>query len=204
MESINELKLKLAQVIRAYHQKGWSPATSTNYSFRANPKAQSLFVSRSGIDKSTFSENDFLELDFRANPLVENKEIRPSAESLIHCIIYQLFPKTTVILHSHSVYSVLNSQKYDQQIYFNGYEIQKGFKGQNTHLNQIAIPILDNSQDMIEFSELMSSREIEFDNHCFIIRNHGSYAWGENLFEAKRHLETLEYLLEVNWKLKHQ
>jgi methylthioribulose-1-phosphate dehydratase len=48
----------------------------------------------------------------------------------------------------------------------------------------------------------MEARKDEFQHHAFVIRNHGTYAWGKNLFEAKRHLETLEYLLEVNYKLK--
>jgi methylthioribulose-1-phosphate dehydratase len=55
---------------------------------------------------------------------------------------------------------------------------------------------------MVEFSKWMEARKDEFQHHAFVIRNHGTYAWGKNLFEAKRHLETLEYLLEVNYKLK--
>lgn len=204
MGNKKEMQQQLAQVIRSYHQKGWSPATSTNYSFRESEQAQSLFVSRSGIDKSEFTADDFMEVDFSGKATAAFAGIRPSAETLIHCVLYQLFPETTVILHSHSVYSVLNSQKYDDQLFFSGYEIQKGFQGQNTHLEQISIPILENSQDMHEFSEWMKNRKAAFSNHCFVIRNHGSYAWGRNLFEAKRHLETLEYLLEVNWKLKHE
>ena len=193
-----DIKKELAVIIQSYNSKGWSPATSTNYSFKEDNQ---IFVSRSGIDKSQFSENDFIEVDDKGNS--RNLAIKPSAETLIHCVLYDLFPETRVILHAHSVYSVLNSQKYDSEIIFEGYEIQKGFKGQTTHLNQVSIPILENSQDMIEFSKWMKERKSEFGNHCFIIKNHGVYAWGENLFEAKRHLETLEYLLEINWRLNH-
>jgi methylthioribulose-1-phosphate dehydratase len=203
MEEIQIQKEKIAETIRNYHQKGWSPATSTNYSFRKDIWDKEIFVSRSGIDKSEFSAEDFIKVDFDGNPTVEFYNQKPSAETLIHFVLYDLFPQTLVILHSHSVYSVLNSQKYNEEILFEGYEIQKGFKGQTTHEAQISIPIIENSQDMLEFSKLMRSKKDQFSNHCFIIRNHGTYAWGENLFEAKRHLETLEYLLEVNWKLKH-
>ncbi len=203
MEEIQYLKEKLAETISANHKKGWSPATSTNYSFRIDSIEEEIFVSRSGIDKSEFSDKDFIKVDFDGNPTIEFKDFKPSAETLIHCILYDLFPLTKVILHSHSVYSVLNSQKYSDEILFEGYEIQKGFKGQTTHENQVSIPILENSQDMIAFSNLMKSKSELFTNHCFIIKNHGTYAWGENIFEAKRHLETIEYLLEVNWKLNH-
>lgn len=197
---MQNLKEEIAQTIRNYHQKGWSPATSTNYSFKAEKQ---IFVSRSGIDKSQFQATDFICVDENGNPSLEFKNQKPSAETLIHCVLYDLFPQTAVILHSHSAYSVLNSQKYESEIIFEGYEIQKGFKGQTTHLNQVSIPIFENTQDMLEFSKWMKERKNELTNHCFIIKNHGTYAWGENLFEAKRHLETLEYLLEVNWKLNH-
>jgi methylthioribulose-1-phosphate dehydratase len=33
--------------------------------------------------------------------------------------------------------------------------------------------------------------------HGFLIRRHGLYTWGEDLTEAKRHVEVLEFLLEV-------
>jgi methylthioribulose-1-phosphate dehydratase len=196
----NTIRQDLAQTIRDYHAKGWSPATSTNYSFR---EEGDIYVSRSGIDKSLFEEDDFINVDREGRALETFADIRPSAETLIHCVLYELFPQTGVILHSHSVYSVLNSQKYDSELIFEGYEIQKGFKGQSTHLSQVSIPIFDNTQDMVEFSGWMKTRKEQLHNHCFLIRNHGCYAWGENLFEAKRHLETLEYLLEVNWKLHH-
>jgi len=33
--------------------------------------------------------------------------------------------------------------------------------------------------------------------HGFLLRRHGLYTWGEDLAQAKRHLEILEFLLEV-------
>lgn len=197
---MESMKQHMAETIRSYHQKGWSPATSTNYSFRENTASTEIFVSRSGIDKSQFQADDFMCVDFDGKPTPAFEGIKPSAETLIHCVLYDLFPETRVILHSHSVYSVLMSQKFPTAIEFSGYEIQKGFGGQTTHDASVQIPVIPNSQDMVEFSEWMKVRKADFLNHCFVIQNHGSYAWGNSLFEAKRHLETLEYLLEVSWK----
>lgn len=203
LEKNTKLRSQLTETIRKYNEKGWSPATSTNYSFREKHSDTEFFVSKSGIDKSEFSDEHFMVVDANGRATAEYKDIKSSAETLIHCVLYQLFPKTTVILHSHSIYSVLNSQKYTEQIHFKGYEIQKGFSGQSTHENLISIPIFENSQYMDEFVKLLKNNHLLLNNHCFIIKNHGVYAWGENLFEAKRHLETIEYLLEVNWKLNH-
>jgi methylthioribulose-1-phosphate dehydratase len=35
------------------------------------------------------------------------------------------------------------------------------------------------------------------DAHGFLLGGHGLYTWGENLPQAKRHLEIFEFLLEA-------
>ena len=189
---LNELKRKMAETIRSYNLKGWSPATSTNYSFRDLEK--NIWVSRSGVDKSEFSEKDFITVNSEGFPTGEFSSVKPSAETLIHCVIYSLFPDAGVILHSHSAHPVVLSMNAGTAIEFQGYEVQKGFAGCVSHEALICIPVFNNSQDMNEFAEWMKQRNDEFGNHCFVIRGHGTYAWGKDLFEAKRHLETLEYL----------
>jgi methylthioribulose-1-phosphate dehydratase len=189
---LNELKRKMAETIRSYNLKGWSPATSTNYSFRDLEK--NIWVSRSGVDKSEFSENDFITVNSEGKPTGQFVGLKPSAETLIHCVIYSLSQTSQVILHSHSVNPVVLSRMLGNHLVFSGFEIQKGFAGCETHDAQISIPIFENSQDMVEFAGWMTERVDELNYHCFIIRGHGTYAWGRDLFEAKRHLETLEYL----------
>ncbi len=194
------LMREIAETIRMYNAKGWSPATSTNYSFKDTD--QSIWVSKSGVDKSEFSASDFITVNNIGDAIGEYKDIRPSAETLIHCVIYQLFPETTVILHSHSINPTLISSLRGDKIDFEGYEIQKGFKGQTTHDATVSIPIFDNTQDMVEFASFMRNNETMLENNAFILRKHGTYAWGKNLFEAKRHLETLDYLCEAELKLE--
>lgn len=193
------LKKELAATIRLYNSKGWSPATSTNYSFK-NELGQ-IWVSRSGVDKSQFTENDFIWVNENGLPQGEFATLKPSAETLIHSIIYHLFPETKVILHSHSLYPVLLSTIFKSELKFEGYEVQKGFDGQTTHDETIRIAVLENSQDMNFFKNELNYAKEAIDNHCFVIRKHGAYAWGKNLFEAKRHLETLDYLCECEWNL---
>lgn len=190
---------ELAIVIRNYHSKGWSPATSTNYSFK--DEQNQIWVSRSGVDKSEFSSNDFIKINSKGEAIDEFINIRPSAETMIHCFIYEMFPETKVILHSHGINPVLISSIEKTEVTFEGFEIQKGFEGQTTHHNQIRIPIIDNSQEMSFFEKELIYKRSQLNNHCFIIRKHGTYAWGKSLFEAKRHLETLDYLCECKLKL---
>jgi methylthioribulose-1-phosphate dehydratase len=195
-----KLKDELAKTIRNYNSKGWSPATSTNYSFRTDDDLERIYISCSGVDKHDFQKEDFMEVDRKGEAMPEYFNLKPSAETLIHCTIYDMFPEAKTILHSHSVYPVMWSMELNNKIICQGYEIQKGFGGQRSHEPKIEIPIIDNCQDMLGFSDKMKTRQIEIEHHCFIIRGHGTYAWGKNLFEAKRHLETLDYLCELEWK----
>lgn len=196
--SQNQLKEELADLIRNYNSRGWSPATSTNYSFI--DENNQIWVSRSGVDKANFQSTDFIKVNISGQAIDEFAGIKPSAETLIHCYLYTLFPEVKVILHSHGIHPVLLSAREMSDVVFEGYEIQKGFSGQLIHDRQIKIPIFDNSQDMSFFEKELIYRKALLENHCFIIRKHGTYAWGSSLFEAKRHLETLDYLCEVKLK----
>jgi methylthioribulose-1-phosphate dehydratase len=202
MQDIFSLKEELAATIRSWHAKGWSPATSTNYSFRAVQDPETIHISRSGVDKFHFHEDDFIEVDMQGVPTVLYKDAHPSAETLIHCRLYELFPETMCIVHSHSVFSVLHSAAAEKnEVIFEGYEVQKAFAGISTHATTVKCPIFDNTQDMIAFGATLTGQKDRLTIPGFILRKHGTYAWGKNLFEAKRHLEALEYLLECEWRL---
>ena len=197
MITIEQQKEEIASTIRAYNAKGWSPATSTNYSFKF--ENSEIYVSKSGIDKSLFSADDFMTVDENGKGTRDFLTSKPSAETLIHCVLYELFPQTTVILHSHSIYPIFISQTHENSVEFEGYEIQKGFDGQTTHDATVEIPIFNNTQDMIQFSNVLKENKDRITNHTFIMKKHGTYAWGKNLFEAKRHLETLDYLCQCKY-----
>jgi methylthioribulose-1-phosphate dehydratase len=172
---------------------------STNYSFI--DEHQQCWVSRSGVNKADFTEHDFMTIDASGMGIGAYHGVKPSDETQIHLWIYQNFPAAKVILHSHSKYPVLISQYNEHHFNVQGYELQKGFKGCKTHLDTIQIPIIDNEQDMNLLCAALDERQADIQHHCFIIAGHGTYAWGENIFEAQRHLETLDYLCECEFLL---
>ncbi|MFN5878521.1 MAG: class II aldolase/adducin family protein, partial [Flavobacteriales bacterium] len=94
--SAAEMRIRMAETIRHYNSKGWSPATSTNYSFRDQDGV--IWVSRSGVDKSLFEAEDFITVNNEGLSIGQYEGIKPSAETLIHCVLYELFPDTKVIL----------------------------------------------------------------------------------------------------------
>jgi len=196
-DKIKAMKIKLSALIKEMNHLGHSPATSTNYSFRE--ENGDLWVSRSGIDKSSFAPEDFIRVDQDGAAIDTLSSFKASAETLIHCTLYDLFPDAKVVLHSHSIFPVLLSDISLTSMKFQGYEILKGFIAVTSHESTVEIPVLDNSQDMEYFKHELNYRKEELQYGVFMIKKHGFYAWGNNLLDAKRHLETFQYLCECEW-----
>jgi methylthioribulose-1-phosphate dehydratase len=190
-------RAELAQLIRWINDKGWSPGTSTNYSFLHPANDGRIVISKSGVDKTYFSENDFLVIDSAGIPTSEYAGIKPSAETLIHCELYQLFPKTRYILHTHSLAGTVLSGKYEWEgaLSLEGYEVLKGLPGIDTHDASIELPVFANDQDMERFRLVVREHAHRLTCNGFLMAKHGLYAWGESLHSAKRHLEIFEFLL---------
>ncbi len=199
---LSEINLKkaneLLEAIRFFNAKGWSPATSTNYSVRSEKPTEYL-ISRSGVDKSKFALADLILINPKGEvlPPFNAPGVRSSAETEIHTAIYQLFPQVACVLHTHSVLATTLSLRARAQgrIRFEGYEILKGLEGNTTHDLTYDLPVVPNSQEM---KDILRGMEASFSKniHGFLIAGHGLYAWGRDVAAAKRHIETFEFLFE--------
>lgn len=195
---------QLLESIWFFNTKGWSPATSTNYSVRSEIPSEYI-ISRSGVDKSKFELNDLILInhDGQVLPPFNSTGIRSSAETEIHTALYRLFPNVNCVLHTHSVLgTVLSFQlQKERKIRFEGFEILKGLAGHTTHDLVYDLPIVANSQNM---KDILKDMENLFSPsiHGFLIAGHGLYTWGKDVAEAKRHIETFEFLFECFHALK--
>src|SRR5262249_14600180 len=123
---------------------------------------------------------------------------RPSAETLLHLAIARSCA-AGAILHTHSIWSTVLSDYHAGRagFFIENYEMLKGLRGVRTHEHQEWIPIVENSQDMESLSRTTTSLLAEQPAvHGFLIRRHGLYTWGNDIDEAIRHVEILEFLME--------
>lgn len=189
---------ELLESICFFNQKGWSPATSTNYSARSE-QLDRFIISRSGVDKSKFKLTDFILINSGGEviPPFNRPGIRSSAETEIHTTLYKLFPEANCVLHTHSVSGTVLSHALasEKQIIFEGLEILKGLDGNMTHELREVVPIVPNSQNMKDITGNMEGR-FNSNIHGFLIAGHGLYTWGKSIAAAKRHIETYEFLFE--------
>jgi methylthioribulose-1-phosphate dehydratase len=74
----------------------------------------------------------------------------------------------------------------------------KGLSGVGTHEHEEWIPILENDQDVPRLASALAVVLAEHpEAHAVLLRGHGLYTWGDDLNVAERHVEILEFLLEV-------
>jgi methylthioribulose-1-phosphate dehydratase len=131
--------------------------------------------------------------------VVSQHNARPSDETLLHLRIVKE-RQAGAVLHTHSVWNTILSDLHGPAggLAIKGFEMLKGLQGITTHEHSEWLPIVENSQDMPALAETIGQTLSEYPNaHGFMLRAHGLYTWGENLAQAKRHIEILEFLLET-------
>jgi methylthioribulose-1-phosphate dehydratase len=188
---------ELAEIGRSFYARGWALGTSGNFSAVTSRDPLRLAITSTGLDKGELSPAQFLEID-AATEVVHGKG-RPSAEARLHMAVVR-GRNAGAVLHTHSVWSTVLSGAHAPRggLAIEGYEMLKGLEGVRSHQHREWLPILENSQDMLELAEKVSSTLRELPHaHGFLLRGHGLYTWGSSLREAKRHVEILEFLMEV-------
>jgi methylthioribulose-1-phosphate dehydratase len=196
--NLPDLASSLASVARSLHARGWLLGTSGNLSAVVQREPLRLAMSPSGIDKGELDPAQVLTIDEHAR-IVSDHVAKPSDESLLHIRIVQT-RGAGAVLHTHSVWNTMLSELYASQggVTIEGYEMLKGLQGVRTHEHCEWLPIIKNSQDMPALAETVGQTLINYSAaHGFLLERHGLYSWGENLSQAKRHIEILEFLLET-------
>ncbi|MBO5390297.1 MAG: methylthioribulose 1-phosphate dehydratase [Pseudomonas sp.] len=194
------LSQEIIEAGRFLYARGWSPATSSNYSTRLSASQALLTVS--GKHKGQLGPDDVLATDLAGNSLEPGK--KPSAETLLHTQLYSWRPEIGAVLHTHSVNAtVLSRLTPGDSIEFEDYELQKAFSGVSTHESSVLVPIFDNDQDIARLAaKVQPWLEAHPDCVGYLIRGHGLYTWGARMSDALRQIEAFEFLFECELKAR--
>jgi methylthioribulose-1-phosphate dehydratase len=196
----HECALLLIELTRDLAARGWTPATSSNFSLRLDERHAVITVS--GRDKGRLNESDFMTVDFNGHPVAS--EHRPSAETLLHTQLYRRDPNIGCVLHTHSQNQTVASRLFagGGHVRLAGYELLKAFPGIDSHDAVLDLPVLSNSQDMPTLAEAVDVHLDRGALNGYLIDGHGLYAWGSDIAEARRHLEALEFMLACELDLR--
>jgi methylthioribulose-1-phosphate dehydratase len=195
--TFQDLARRLAGIGQGFYARGWVLGTSGNFSAVISREPIRMAITSTGLDKGRLNPKHFLEIDSACEVLRGNG--KPSAETLLHVAVVRE-TNAGAVLHTHSVWSTVLSGRHASEggIALEGYEMLKGLEGVRTHEHREWLPILENSQDMPELAETVAKALRKNPAlHGFVLREHGLYTWGADLPQAQRHVEILEFLMEV-------
>jgi methylthioribulose-1-phosphate dehydratase len=191
---------EIVSTARELAARGWTPATSSNFSMRLDEAHAAITVS--GLDKGRLTEDGVMVVDLDGRPVAT--EQRPSAETVLHTRLYRRDAGIGCVLHTHSLVQTVASRVFAPGggVRLEGYELAKAIAGTTTHEAVIELPVLANSQDMPATAGQVEALLDAGPLSGYLIAGHGLYAWGRDLAEARRHLEAFEFMLACELELR--
>ena len=197
-ESFPQIAASLSSIARSFYARGWAVGTSGNLSAVVDREPLRLAISPSGVDKGELDADQILLID-EHGVVLSDHGAKPSDESALHLMIVKE-RGAGAVLHTHSIWNTMLSDLHAAEggLAIEGYEMLKGLQGVKTHQHREWLPVIENSQDMLALANSVGDTlRKHTEAHGLLLRGHGLYTWGADPAEAKRHVEILEFLLEV-------
>jgi methylthioribulose-1-phosphate dehydratase len=200
-ESAQETKELLCEFLRAFYQRVW--VSGTGGGICALDPDGNMLLAPTGVHKERVQPADFFVIDVRDGSVVktaENPALRPSECGAIFRAAINIRGATSV-MHSHALSSVLAADLAgtDDHVAIRDLEMLKGVRGvanRDTHL----VPVITNTPRESELTDQVEAalKDDRFAAaHTILVRDHGAYIWGADLWETKRHAEVYHFLFEA-------
>lgn len=185
---------ELVTIGKNFADLGWVPATSGNFS--AIIDLEWIAITESGHHKGELTPEAIMVVDRSGRACEPHR--KPSAETLLHTMLYQQFPELQCVLHIHSPNAtVLSKQLYREgkMLLLEDYEVFKIFRGIDTHETSIQIPVFANDQNIERLSQVVQNYLLEHPKtYGFLISGHGLYTYAESISLARYYTESLDFL----------
>lgn len=199
------IKQELEELIlysKKYYSRMWMYATAGNLSVY-DPQSGLVWITASGKDKSSLSEQDFVSLDLLTGNVIGEDMGRPSAETSIHQVIYKNFPEAFACLHVHTPASCilefgLNRKESTRSVKLPNTEILKAF-GIFKEEPNLSLLVVHNHGNVSQIAGDLDAfiQKETLDVPFFLIENHGITVWGKSVRDANKNLEAAEFILQV-------
>ena len=105
---------QLREIGRLFYSRGWSVGTSSNYSMVLSRDPLELLITASGKDKGNLGPRDFVRVDANARPVIDGQP-KSSAETWLHVVAAANNPHVGAVLHTHSVWGTLLSDRFGDE-----------------------------------------------------------------------------------------
>lgn len=196
-----ETKELLCELLRDFHARGWASGTGGGI---CGPTADgNLFLAPTGVHKERVRPEDlFVTSPADGRVLVEpiTPGLRPSECNAIFCLAARERGARSVA-HSHGLACVLAADLAgpDDHLAIAGFEMLKGIHGVGNR-DVHRVPVVDNTAREPELVAQIAAAladERFGATHAVLVRDHGAYIWGADVWEVKRHTEVYHFLFEA-------
>src|SRR5215207_3021490 len=183
-------KKQIVETAQALVGKGYLMATGGNLSLRV-PGQDSFAITPSNYDYFKMTPEDVCVLDSELN--VIEGHLKPSVESAMHGVVYQVRPDVNAIIHTHQAYvSALTLIKAPIPALF---DEQARFLGRSVDI----IPYAPSGTGLLKNAV---AKHVKNHNNAFMMQNHGALVFGHDMERAIHNVEILEkcalsYLLAI-------
>jgi methylthioribulose-1-phosphate dehydratase len=190
----------LCEFLRLFYDKGW--VAGTGGGICASLGDGTMLMAPTGVHKERVTVDDLFRVNRRASVVSAPKTpgLRLTECSGIFCTIADQ-RKAGSVMHSHGLSAVLAADlaQGGDRVAIRDLEMLKGIRG-CTNSDVHAVPVVDNTAREPEL--VAGIRRVldapEFQRAaCVLVRHHGAYIWGDDLWEAKRHAEVYHFLFEA-------
>ncbi|MDZ8184416.1 MAG: methylthioribulose 1-phosphate dehydratase [Nostoc sp. ChiSLP02] len=202
-QTLADPRLELIATARHFYQQGWMVGTAGNLSV-ALPDG-SFWITTSGRSKGELSLNDFVRIypDCKEH---SSNNLKPSAETAIHQVLYTLFPEAKACYHIHTVEANLVSRFVaGNSLLLPPLEMLKGLGVYQENPNCV-IPIFANH---LQVSQIAADIKERFtltppQVPALLIRDHGLTVWASSPESALNYIELVEYIFRYMVAIRGQ
>jgi methylthioribulose-1-phosphate dehydratase len=196
-----ETRQLLVQQLRAFYGRDWVSGTGGGICGPADDG--NLLVAPTGVHKELVEPDDLFVIAVEDTSVVQppvNDSLRPSECSHIFTLVARERGVRSVV-HTHALSAVLAGDlaRGDDHIVIERLEMLKGIRGL-TNQDRHVLPVIDNTARERELVAAMAAAlaDPRFERAWgVLVRDHGCYIWGADIWEAKRHTEVYHYLYEA-------
>jgi len=183
-------KIQIVDTAQALVRKGYLMATGGNLSLRI-PGQNAFAITPSNYDYFKMTPEDVCLLDFDLKEI--EGHLKPSVESGMHGVVYQIRADVNAIVHTHQAYvSALTLIKAPIPALF---DEQARFLGRSVDI----IPYAPSGTGWLRNTV---AKHVKNHNNAFMMQNHGALVFGHDMERAVHNVEILEkcalaYLLAI-------
>lgn len=195
-----QTKQLLMELLREFHGRAW--VSGTGGGICGPTQDGNLFLAPTGVHKERLQPSDFFVVSSQDGHVIRpaaDPALRPSECNAIFGLVARERSARSVV-HSHGLVAVRAADiATDGELAIRSLEMLKGIRGV-TNSDVHRVPVIANTPRESELVSTIAAALAEprfAATFAVLVRDHGAYIWGEDVWEAKRHTEVYHFLFEA-------